>query len=380
MQRRRTAQPTAVDLFAGCGGLTSGLRAAGFNVLAAIENEEDAADTYAANHPGVVLYRSDIRRVRPRQLLRDLRVRQVGRVNLVAGCPPCQGFTRLTQRGHRRDSRNALVMEFLRFVRALRPDACMLENVPGLLTRGRSYFDKLSKGLRTAGYSVTYSVVDLADYGVPQFRRRLILLAVRGAPAAIPLATHTSPELIATSRLKPWKTVRQAIGSLPKPPLRSAVLEGGTRPPHQWHYARDIADYVRRRLVHSRRSGGDRKTLPASLRLACHERRPDGYNDVYGVMAWDRPAPTMTSGCTNASKGRFGHPGEARPLTAREAAVLQTFPLRYKFHGSGVESVAAQIGNALPKVFAKKMAESLLNRLGGPDGNGELGARRRHPG
>jgi DNA (cytosine-5)-methyltransferase 1 len=115
--------------------------------------------------------------------------------------------------------------------------------------------------------------------------------------------------------------------------------------------------------MHSISNGEGRSKLPAALRLACHDRRPDGFYDVYGAMNWDEPSPTMTSGCTNASKGRFGHPRAPRPLTAREAASLQSFPRSYKFKGSGLESVARQIGNALPHRFAKVVGTAVYAQL-----------------
>jgi DNA (cytosine-5)-methyltransferase 1 len=356
---------TAIDLFAGCGGLTSGLRAAGFNVLAAIENDRDAAATYKANHAAVQLYEKDIRLVSPKDLLRALKLPKGETLDLIAGCPPCQGFTRLTENTGRRDRRNGLVRQFLRFVRAIKPKACMLENVPGLFNtnKGRRYFNELRRGLEDAGYQVSHGIVELADYGVPQFRKRLVLLAARNAQISIPSPTHQDPARVGKSGRRAWKTVRDAIAELTNPPRRSAVRSGKTTPRYTWHYSRDIAPVVRRRLEHALQNGRSRTSLPPSLRLKCHERHPDGYYDVYGVMSWDQPAPTITSGCTNASKGCFGHPREARPLTAREAALLQTFPLSYEFKGSGLESVASQIGNALPRRFAKVVARTIIRHL-----------------
>lgn len=361
-------RPTAIDLFAGCGGLTSGLSAAGFRVVAAVEKDEDAADTYAANHPKVRLYREDIRNVSPSKLRRDLGFSKDEAPDLIAGCPPCQGFTRLTESNGRRDPRNRLVRDFLRFVTVLRPRACMMENVPGLLTRGKGYFKELHQGLKAAGYEVTYEVVELADYGVPQFRKRLVLLAARSGSIEIPKPTHRDPSLSRTAHQRPWKTVRDTISDLPVPPLRSEVRAQVAKPRYQWHYARDIASLMRRRLKHALANGNDRTTLPPSLRLACHERQPDGHYDVYGVIDWDAPSPTITSGCTNASKGRFGHPEVPRPLTATEAALLQTFPRSYRFKGSGLESVARQIGNALPMRFAKVVGKSVLKQLSSATG------------
>jgi DNA (cytosine-5)-methyltransferase 1 len=290
-------------------------------------------------------------------------------LDLIAGCPPCQGFTRLTDGRGRRDRRNALVRDFLRFVQAIKPKVCMLENVSGLLTtrKGKRYFRELRKGLETAGYLIQYDVVELADYGVPQFRKRLVLLGAQGEAIAIPRPTHRRPARPGMSGRRLWKTVRQAIGRLVKPPLRSEVRAGEAVARYKWHYARDVASIVRRRLKHALRHGRSRTSLPPSLRLACHERRPDGYYDVYGVMRWNAPSPTMTSGCTNASKGCFGHPRDPRPLTATEAALLQTFPLGYRFKGSGLESVAAQIGNALPRRFAKVVGKAIIRRLSSAD-------------
>lgn len=361
---KRFQRFVAIDLFAGCGGLTSGLRAAGFDVVAAVEKDADAAASYKANHPDVSLYEDDIRNVSPHRVLRNLNLPRGKKVDLIAGCPPCQGFTRLTESKERRDRRNGLVLEFLRYVKIIQPKVCMIENVPGLLRtrKGKRYFNELRSGLLDAGYKVSFDVVELANYGVPQFRQRFVLIAAKRKTIPIPAATHRDPSEPGKSGQQPWKTVRTAIGALPKPPLRSEVVSGKVVPPYKWHFARNIDDIVRRRLEHALRKNGRRTSLPPSLQLDCHKRQPDGYFDVYGVVDWDEPSPTITSGCTNASKGRFGHPKYPRPLTATEAAALQTFPLSYKFKGC-LESVALQIGNALPRRFAKIAGKTIVNYL-----------------
>ncbi|HWA72275.1 MAG TPA: DNA cytosine methyltransferase [Polyangiaceae bacterium] len=356
----REGSLTAVDLFSGCGGLSSGLKQAGFRVLAAVEKDTDAAKSYASNHPDVKLYEMDIRALTPARVLRDLGLKR-GELDLVAGCPPCQGFTRLTEKRRRRDPRNLLIREFLRLVLALRPRACMLENVPGLPRKGRRLFGELRRGLEAAGYRIKYDVLELADYGVPQFRKRLVLFAGLKQEIPLPKQTHWDPE-IAGSRAC-WRTVRDAIGFLKKPPTKSVVLARCKKPKYALHFARNIAPEVKKRLEYARENGRSRRSLPASLVLDCHRRRPDGYSDVYGVMKWDAPSPTMTSGCTNASKGRFGHPRQPRPLTPREAALLQTFPLDYKFHGENLDDIATQIGNALPRRFAKVAARTIAASL-----------------
>src|SRR6185369_8175099 len=187
-----------------------------------------AAATYRENHPEVKLYEKDIRAVSPGRLLKTLNFPKNRKIDLVAGCPPCQGFTRLTESKGRKDHRNALVRDFLRFVRILRPKACMLENVPGLLKtrKGKRYFEEVRHGLEKAGYRISYDVVELADYGVPQFRKRFVLIGSRQRRIAIPSPTHRDPQSKDKSRRRPWRTVYDAIAALPKPPVRSRVKAG----------------------------------------------------------------------------------------------------------------------------------------------------------
>jgi DNA (cytosine-5)-methyltransferase 1 len=346
----RPDSTTFVDLFAGMGGLSAGLRDAGLRALAAVEVDPDAQETYQANHPGVPVF-GDIRGVTAELLLAEA---DVNAVDVVVGCPPCQGFTRLTEGRERDDPRNVLVLEFLRLVKELRPTICMMENVPGLITRGQWLFERLVGGLKRAGYVVTYDVLELANYGVPQLRKRLVLMAGLGHPIALPRPTHHGP--------KQWRTVRDAIGRLPRAPSRSEVL-AGAKPAVPWHISRDSSMVVQQRLAHALKHGGSRRTLPSALRLGCHERYVGGFNDVYGVLDWDAPSRTITSGCTNASKGRFGHPSEPRPLTPREAAMLQTLGRKYKLKGVGFESISQQIGNALPRRFAKVAGRHILREL-----------------
>lgn len=360
---RQDPEVRAVDLFAGCGGMTVGLKSAGFRVVAAVEIDSDAAASYRANHKDVNLLRRDIRRISGRELLRTIGARR-GQLDLLAGCPPCQGFTRLTEQSSRKDPRNLLINDFLRMAKALHPRVCMMENVPGLMSRGRPLFDKLVNGLERQGYVVHHKIVQLADYGVPQLRKRLVVLASRGEPLDIPAPTHCKPaqttKKVAGRRV--WRTVRDAIQDLPFPPTRSSVISGNELPKYPWHYARDTSEKVLKRLKFATKHKQGRVKFPRALRLECHRKNPNGYFDVYGSMRWDAPSSTITSGCTNASKGRFGHPSFPRPITATEAALLQTFPISYRFVG-GLESVARQIGNALPARFASVMGRSIVRSL-----------------
>ena len=319
---------TAVDLFAGAGGTTQGLKDAGFRVLAAIENDHDAVATYLANHPEVTVLDRDIRRVQAPALARRLGGRRIG---VLTACPPCQGFSTLGG-GDTADPRNELVVTVVRFADHLRPWAILLENVPGLASdrRLRALLGRLDKA-----YAVRQYLVDAADFGVPQHRRRVIVLAVdRELGAELPAnLADLLPEDFDTTRRTAWSAL--------------AVAEHLTEGDDAVHRARKASPIVVRRIKVAP-AGGGRADLPPELRLACHNRL-DGTHatSVYGRIAPDAPSPTMTTRCTIPSCGRFIHPFKHRGLTLREAALLQSFPLTYKFEGSH-QTIERQIGNAVP--------------------------------
>lgn len=331
--------PSAIDCFAGCGGMTEGLQQAGFRVVGAIENDPKACDVYAANHPAVRLWRDDIKLVTVHAIQDALHL-QRGELGLLGGCPPCQGFSSLrTYNGGKRvrDRQNDLIFEFERLVLGLWPENVMLENVPALFHNRR--LAEFRSALRCAGYTVRAKVLNVQDYGVPQRRRRLVLLASRTSNVEF-----ASPDL---QRL----TVRDAIGRLPP-----AGKSGD--PLHDLPEKR--TDLVRRIIAAVPRDGGSRTSLPDNLTLKCH-RESDGFKDVYGRMAWSRPAPTITTGCFNPSKGRFLHPVANRAITMREAALLQSFPSTYRFPVEfGKVRIATMIGNALPPEFIKRHAQHFL--------------------
>lgn len=329
---------SAVDLFSGCGGLTLGLKQAGFRVLAAVEMDARAQATYKLNHPDVRLYCENIKRLSADSLLRDLGFK-AGQLDLLAGCPPCQGFSRLRTRNKAtsaRDPRNNLIKDFLRFIGVFRPKTIMLENVPALLHDRR--FKQLCVELMRLKYRFVARVLNAADYSVPQRRRRLILLAsLIGDPEIAPQRTD-------------HVTVRQALHGLETPTRTKDQLHGFPE-----NRSKKVQSLIR--LIP--KNGGSRSDLPVRYQLGCH-KRSDGFSDVYGRMAWDDVAPTLTSGCVNPSKGRFLHPQQNRTITLREAAVLQGFPRRYKFDIShGKEAIALMIGNALPPPFIAIHARSL---------------------
>jgi DNA (cytosine-5)-methyltransferase 1 len=343
LSQRKIAIPTAIDLFAGCGGLSLGLKQAGFDVLCAVEIDEQAETTYRLNHPNVVSKRSDIRKVAARTLMRELQL-EPGELDLLAGCPPCQGFSTLrTRNGSRRnrDRRNDLIDEMLRFARAFLPRSIMMENVPRLA--GHRSFKDLCSGLRELNYDLKFDVKDAADFGVPQRRRRLILLASRGFDIQFAKVS------------KIHRTVRQVIGDLPDIAATRDRLHA--MPVRQ--RSKRVADLIR----DIPKNGGSRGDLPKKRQLKCH-KNSDGFNDVYGRMAWDKVAPTITGGCFNPSKGRFLHPVKNRTITMREAALLQSFPRSYKFDPNvGTQAIALMIGNALPPEFIRRHALEIAKAL-----------------
>lgn len=334
---------TAIDLFAGCGGLSTGLKTAGFKVLAAVEIDNKARETFSLNHVDVPLIGSDIRKISAAQIFKACGIKK-GQLDLLAGCPPCQGFSTLRARsGHEpaADARNDLVDEFARLALSLRPKLIMMENVPALARYIK--FSDLVRRLEEAGYQVITKILDVSNFGVPQRRKRLILSASR---VGVPRLALESPVR---------KSVRTAIGNIDRSGESGDLLH-------------DLPTYRRSTRVQKiieaiPKDGGSRHSLPPQLKLECHIKT-SGFNDVYGRMKWDDVSPTITSGCHNPSKGRFIHPEENRPITLREAALLQGFPVDYQFHlHHGKESIALMIGNALPPPFiaahSSAMAESL---------------------
>lgn len=346
-KRQAKIELTAIDLFCGAGGLTLGLQKAGFRVLAGVELEEVPANTYRLNHPTTVCIQKDIRLLGAAELLKKLGIKR-GELDLLAGCPPCQGFSTLRTRKKQlavMDERNNLLFEFLRMIEALAPRAIMMENVPALA--GDRRMADFLKHISRLGYRVNRNnvqVVDAADYGVPQRRHRMILLASK--VGQIPNARRSEP-----------LTVRQCLLSVGLKPVGEA-----NDPLHDYQPKR--TERVREIIRHIPKDGGSRSSLPDRLVLACHRGKDAGFRDVYGRMAWDRVAPTITGGCGNPSKGRYLHPEEDRAITLREAALLQTFPQDYSFDLSkGRDKVALMIGNALPPEFIRRHAVAIADTL-----------------
>jgi len=329
--------PNAVDIFSGSGGVTQGLRAARWRVLAACDNDAVAAATYRANHPRTKFVEADI--------LLDSTVDRIAKavgnqhVHMLVICAPCQPFSSQNRyRGN--DSREQLIVRALSVAKKLDPDTIFFENVPGLATPAyRSIVADVHKRLAELGYVVTEPMVrDAADFGVPQRRKRCIMFAAKSDAALNSFLT--------CNVTVPRKSVFQAIANLP------TLKSGEASETDMLHRARAHLPIALERLLHIPPDGGSRKSLPEHLELACHKDKAKSFSDVYGRMSWHDVAPTLTTGCTDVTRGRFAHPEQHRAITLREAARLQSFPDSYKFTGRSGQ-IAMQIGNAVPPDMIK---------------------------
>lgn len=332
----------SIDIFSGVGGLTEGMHQADFKTELAFEIDEIASKAYQLNHPDTSVITKDIRSVSIASIKRKLNGKKI---HLLAGCPPCQGFSsirRLNRTEAVSDDRNSLIMEYVKFVKALKPLTIMMENVPGLIHYNlfKEAIDILENQLK---YNIDYKVVNVKDYGVPQNRKRLVL--VGSLLGKIKVAKPTNDK----------KTVRDTIGNLTTPVQSDDPL-------HKIFPFHTPA--VQKRIALTPKNGGSRKDLPEEYVLECHKGENIGFNDVYGRLRWDDYSTTITGGCLNPSKGRFLHPEQNRNISAREAALIQSFPPNYIFPTDAPRaSIALLIGNALPPKFSYYQSLNIKNHL-----------------
>ncbi|HOI15726.1 MAG TPA: DNA cytosine methyltransferase [Geobacteraceae bacterium] len=332
---------TAIDIYCGSGAVTEGLKAEGISVIAAVDNDPIACETYRLNHPEVHLLESDIRKLNPVEVRSKIIFSR--RLDFLIVCAPCQPFSRQNRQRTADDERATLVLESLKFVKEFTPEIVFFENVPGIAISGP--LQNLRRNLAELGYTLSEpQTLNAADCEVPQRRERCIMIAVRNPDSIEAFYASITP--------RPVVTVRQIIGALPP-------LQSGERDPHDpLHFARNHQPIVLKRLQCIPHDGGSRHSLPPELELKCHKGRKNDFPDVYGRMMWDAVAPTLTTGCTDVTKGRYAHPRDNRAITLREAALLQSFPPNYRFAGNSGQ-IARQIGNAVPVNMIRTLAPSL---------------------
>ena len=337
----------AIDFFCGAGGLTRGLLNAGIEVLAGVDNDERLQKTYANNNESSRFINSDINGIEIHELRETLGI-QTEDATLYAACTPCQPFSTLN-RLQGKDERKILLLAFAQIVEEWPPDFILVENVPGLSNAyGKEIYEKFLKVLKKCGFSETADLLDAKHFGIPQTRKRFILVASRhGNPISLP-----SPQTDANR----FTTVRECIEKYP------AIADGEASQDYLNHVARKLQPHHKRIVEVVPKDGGSRRDVAdTSILLKCHQKKPHVHKDVFGRMAWDVPSPTLTCRCADVYCGRFIHPEQDRGISLREAASLQTFEDDYEFFGTSVAGISRQIGNAVPVKLAEQLGKSIID-------------------
>lgn len=335
-----------VDLFCGAGGLTHGLVLEGIDVTAGVDVDSACRYPFEANNRNAHFLKKDIRDLEGEEL--EVMFGGSG-IRLLAGCAPCQPFSTYAQRYNiKRDHKWGLLYEFSRLSEATLPELVTMENVPSLAKN--DVFLDFVKDLKRLGYEVEYQVVDCSRYGVPQTRRRLVLLASRLGQIKMIPPTVTKP-----------LTVKEVIGHLPE------IEAGGSSPEDSLHTASGLTE-INLQRIRASKPGGSWKDWPEHLVAACHRAKTGStYSSVYGRMEWGRPSPTMTTQCHGYGNGRFGHPSQDRAISLREAAILQSFPEYYQFAAChediSFSALARLIGNAVPVELGRAVGKSVWAHL-----------------
>ncbi len=352
IHKRRGRLPSieVVDLFCGIGGLSYGMKSKGFKILEGFDLDATCKYAYETNNEAKFVYK-DIREVTKDDIL-PLYSKKA--IKVLAGCAPCQPFSSYAFKNKNKDKdKYNLLYEFGRLVKEVQPDIVTMENVPAIASfKLKSVLADFVRTLQDEHYYVKYQVVFCPDYGIPQTRKRLVLLASRFGEIALIPATHKRENYV---------TVRDAIGDLP--PLKA----GEGCPSDALHRCRALSTLNMQRML-ATPYGGGWKDWPKELQLKCHqEESGKSFGSVYGRMKWEEPAPTMTTLCTGIGNGRFGHPEQNRAISAREAALFQTFPTNYKFFPNEQEvslvKASRYIGNAVPPKLGEVIAESIIQHI-----------------
>jgi DNA (cytosine-5)-methyltransferase 1 len=346
-KRKSSAKIRAIDLFCGAGGLTRGLEAAGIEVVAGVDIDPACEYPFTANNRAAFLLKS-VEDVAASDFADSL---EGSSLTLLAGCAPCQPFSTYSQgNSSPADKRWNLLSHFARLVKEIQPDLVMMENVP--LLAKQTVFAKFVSDLKEDGFSVFHKVVDCADYGVPQHRQRLVLLASKYGPIEM---------IRPTVKSEFYETVRDSIEELP--PLKA----GEIHPDDPLHQASELSPLNLKRIRASK-AGGTWRDWDGDLVAACHKKKTGkSYPSVYGRMAWDEPSPTMTTRFYGFGNGRFGHPRQNRAISLREGAILQSFPCDYKFVPEGepvyIKTIGRLIGNAVPVKLGKAIGKSIIRHI-----------------
>ena len=364
---------TAIDLFCGCGGISEGLRRSGFNVLAGIDSEKKYISTFDNNFPKTNSFTVDLRSLSPQKVMQSIGINE-GELTLLAGGPPCQGFSKNVPRKYRflEDKNNLLIKIFLDYCEALKPKMVLMENVAEMKNGfQQSYTEEIFERLKAVGYDVINVVLNAADFGVPQRRRRAFFLANNlGVAFKAPRGNYSKPtnqpKLIS---IPTHVSVWDAIGDLPSVDHGEGeqITDYTCSPFSEYQKTirgknKHVANHIARKLQPTQyaryealKPGEGHKDLPKNLQVK------SGYSGAYGRLTKTMIAPTITRWVFHPGSGRWGHPVDIRSLTIREAARIQGFPDKYEFVGS-FNDMAGQLGNAVPPLLIESIVKDMCNQ------------------
>jgi DNA (cytosine-5)-methyltransferase 1 len=350
MPQRKEKRLQVVDFFCGAGGMSLGFSKAGITVLGGIDNDKDCRATYEKNISGAKFIKHDISTLSAPELGRRLALERNDPFLIFAGCSPCQFWSKIRTNKTKALQTAFLLKQFQKFIRHFLPGLVVVENVPGLHNqKKKTILPDFIRFLESLGYAWDDGIINAFHYGVPQNRRRYLLIATRLAPViALPSPVPDS-SLTVRSFLGIWNGFRE--------------IAAGHRDISDFqHTSSGLSPNNLRRIRKTTESGGDRAAWKDDeiLQIDAYRGRDNIFRDVYARMYWDRPAPTITTRFNSFSNGRFGHPAENRAISIREGATLQTFPKDFVFHGTNLTSLARQIGNAVPPELARRIGQHLI--------------------
>ena len=341
-----------VDLFCGIGGLSYGMKSTGVKIVAGYDSDWTCQYAYETNTGGKFFYK-DVRKVTGDEI-QALYSKKKNTIRVLAGCAPCQPFSSYAFKKKEKDSdKYDLLYEFGRLVEEVDPDIVTMENVTQILNfKLKPVLKDFVKKLELLGYFVDVNRVFCPDYGIPQTRKRLVLLASKLGMINLITPTHNKNNYV---------TVRDAIGDL------TPIAAGETDATDPLHRSTALTT-INLKRIKATPYGGSWHDWPEDLILECHKKKEGKtYGSVYGRMEWDKPSPTMTTQCTGLGNGRFGHPDQDRAISIREAALLQTFPKSYKFFQDesavSITIASRYIGNAVPPRLGEVIAQSIINHV-----------------
>ena len=345
----------AIDFFCGGGGMTNGLIQAGIDVIAGVDLDPEAKETYEINNSPAKFVNEDITKLPPEYFEKEFNVQRNDDEMIFVGCSPCQFYSIIRSSKEKSRKTKDLLLYFEKFVKYYNPGYVLVENVPGIMSNKETILhdflqkiDQLGYGNKENGKCV-YDVVNMKNYGIPQNRRRFSLIATR-LDRQVHLPVKDDNELC----------VQDIIGDENLFPR----IEAGTRDNNKlrFHSARSLSDVNMRRIQRVHHDGGTRMDFKddPDLQLKCYEGKDNSFRDVYGRMFWRRPSPTITTKFLSISNGRFGHPEQDRGISIREGAALQSFPYDYRFETDSITTAARLIGNAVPPEYGRRLGQTIL--------------------